>query len=335
MLKINNILLLLLLIFLGACSDDNDNGGSSVDLSQIKKVDDFVDPRDGHVYSCVQIGDQIWMAENLAYYLPEGAYGGCFTWNEEKLDLTSVSIPNQRWGEVARELLADPAYDWEAEGLDFEALEACIKKVAEMNLPQSPQMNKIKEQNPSFYLPFVERLEVAKLDYLPDVAASHAAEAERENDGYSKTYGYLYTLDAAKKSVPEGWRLPSDADWMKLEKALGISSDLEKMNAWRGNKQGDLLKTGGEALFNAKMAGCNAYVSSTNAMEYIKLRECAYFWASDEKEVEDLASDGGLVKEGIIREIAIYSSKIWRGVTRVENGYRGVTYSVRCVKDVK
>lgn len=334
MLKKSNILLLLLLVLFGACSDDND--GLSVDWSQIKKVDDFVDPRDGHVYQCMQIGDQIWMAENLAYYLPEGAYGGCFTWNEEPLDLSSVSIPNERWGEVARELLNDPSHDWEAEGVDLESLETCIKKVADMGLPQSPQMNNIMNQNPAFYLPFVEKLEEAKLDYLPAVATAHAAAAEAENGGYSKTYGYLYTLDAAKKSVPDGWRLPSDEDWQKLEKALGISSpDLEKMNAWRGSTQGDMLKNGGAALFNAKMAGCNAYVPSTNAMEYINLRNCAYYWASDEKEVEDLSSDGGLVKEGIMREIAIYSTKIWRGVTRLENGYRGVTYSVRCVKDVK
>lgn len=333
MLKKSNILLFLLLVLLGACSDDNEE--LSVDWSQIKKVDDFVDPRDGHVYQCVQIGDQIWMAENLAYYLPEGACGGCFTWNEEPLEMSSVSIPNERWVEIARELLNDPSHDWEAEGVNLDDLDFCISLV-EMGLSQSVQLSNIKDENPVFYLPFVEKLDEAKLDYLPVVAAEHAAAAEAENGNYSETYGYLYTLDAAKKSVPDGWRLPSDADWQKLEKALGMSSsDQEKMNAWRGSTQGDMLKNGGAALFNAKMAGCNAYVPATNAMEYINLRNCAYYWASDEKEVEDLSSDGGLVKEGIMREIAIYSTKIWRGVTRLENGYRGVTYSVRCVKDVK
>ena len=32
-----------------------------------QEVETFTDSRDGHVYKCVRIGDQVWMAENLAY----------------------------------------------------------------------------------------------------------------------------------------------------------------------------------------------------------------------------------------------------------------------------
>ena len=35
------------------------------------------------------------------------------------------------------------------------------------------------------------------------------------------------------------------------------------------------------------------------------------------------------IREGIIRQVSIYSSQIWRGTTRTDR----VCYSVRCVKD--
>ncbi len=52
------------LIFASSCKkDDDDNGVSS-----------FIDSRDGKVYQTVVIGDQEWMAENLAYAPSSGNY---------------------------------------------------------------------------------------------------------------------------------------------------------------------------------------------------------------------------------------------------------------------
>jgi len=51
---------LLLLILIGCSKDPNVNPDKNT----------FKDPRDGHVYKTVKIGEQTWMAENLAY-LPD------------------------------------------------------------------------------------------------------------------------------------------------------------------------------------------------------------------------------------------------------------------------
>ena len=153
--------------------------------------------------------------------------------------------------------------------------------------------------------------------------------------------GYFYTLDGAKAAVPEGWRIPSDADWKKLETALGLSDDLDVMNAWRGTNAGDYLKAGGAAKFEAIYSGCNAWVHNRDKGGYYVNRDySAYFWCSDEtsetvteeKEDEDgvMAEETIVIREGIVRQVSIYSSKIWRGVTRVDGE---VCYSVRCVID--
>ena len=178
---------------------------------------------------------------------------------------------------------------------------------------------------------------------------------EASNGQYSKKYGYLYSLDGARKAVPKGWRIPSDDDWKKLESVLGMpDSEINKTNAWRGKGCGTYLKEGGAALFNARMGGCDAY--SAISYEWIRQGECGYYWTNEEWEVEVTGSNSSssadssssrnsskngsdketaqsIVKEGIVRQIAIFSSKIWRGTTLLSNKDRDVAYSVRCVKD--
>ncbi|MBT3748463.1 MAG: hypothetical protein HOG34_05710, partial [Bacteroidetes bacterium] len=97
---------------------------------------------DGRVYETIQIGNQLWMAENLAY-LPL----------VNSLSDGSVSQPKYY------------VYDYNGTSLS-----------------------------------------VAKT-----------------TDNY-ESYGVLYNWEAAKMACPEGWHLPNDEEWKKLEKYLGMNS---------------------------------------------------------------------------------------------------------------
>ena len=49
---------------------------------------------------------------------------------------------------------------------------------------------------------------------------------------YHPVYGNLTTWDDAMESVPEGWRVPTDEDWQKLERQLGMENTADR--GWRG-----------------------------------------------------------------------------------------------------
>jgi uncharacterized protein (TIGR02145 family) len=60
------------------------------------------------------------------------------------------------------------------------------------------------------------------------------------------TYGRLYNWYAVNDSrglCPSGYHVPSDAEWMTLEMALGMTSSQANSTGWRGTDQGTQMKT--------------------------------------------------------------------------------------------
>jgi uncharacterized protein (TIGR02145 family) len=71
-------------------------------------------------------------------------------------------------------------------------------------------------------------------------------------------YGRLYTWEAAKKACPECWHLPSEEEWVILERHLGLSAEEAAIFLLRGEGIGTKLKskTGWEPV-DGKNLGSN------------------------------------------------------------------------------
>lgn len=102
----------------------------------------------------------------------------------------------------------------------------------------------------------------------------------RNNDNHQKdTFGALYNWHAVETSLlcPEGWRVPTNADWEQLFNFLGgtvnASTRLKSVLFWQESEYPGTNVVG----FNALPAGYRSFdgIFST-------LGRTAYFWSSDE-----------------------------------------------------
>lgn len=143
------------------------------------------------------------------------------------------------------------------------------------------------------------------------------------------TYGRLYNwyaVNDGRNIAPEGWHVPSDAEWKQLEMYLGMNQVQANATGWRGTNEGGKLKEAGtehwwspntgatnESGFTALPGG---HRTADGIYDYMGV--WAYFWTSTEY--------GSLVSW--YRHLNYQFSKVGR--YRYLNEYGS---SVRCVKD--
>jgi len=84
-----------------------------------------------------------------------------------------------------------------------------------------------------------------------------------DQESNAAEHGRLYDWEAARRACPAGWRLPTNADWLNLEAAVGENA-------------GTKLKLGGSSGFDAKMSGLRL----DDRFEF--LGQVAVFWSADE-----------------------------------------------------
>jgi uncharacterized protein (TIGR02145 family) len=144
-----------------------------------------------------------------------------------------------------------------------------------------------------------------------------------------KVYGYLYNWEMAKKACPSGWHLPTDAEWMDLEKFLGMSQVIVEEGNYRGNDEGSKLagdsslwRDGGlESDPNFGSCGFNALPGGMYhgyGIKYDGLGNWGSWWSSTAHNA-DIA---------IYRHLEHHCSNIYRGAYHNNRGY-----SVRCLKN--
>jgi len=154
--------------------------------------------------------------------------------------------------------------------------------------------------------------------------------AYNNDESLIKTYGYLYNWEAAKKVCPEGWHLPTDDEWMLLEKHLGMSdADLNKSHAnqrlsgdvglklrsrsdWRDNGNGS-----NESGFNALPAG---WKDTLDVHFYDLGSDCDFWTATEYDSIHAWA------------RLLVYDAPpvVYR---YYRHGFKKAARSVRCLKD--
>lgn len=140
------------------------------------------------------------------------------------------------------------------------------------------------------------------------------------NSNNCEEYGRLYKWEPGMSACPDGWHLPSDDEWKALEMLLGMTEDQANQTGWRGNDEGEKLKStngwfsngnGVDAMGFTALPG--GYGSNFAGLEYI-----GYWWSSTE----------------------FNSSKAWNRnlaydhdqINRDDSG-KASGFSIRCIKD--
>lgn len=260
---------------------------------------EFIDTRDNYTYKCITVNGQTWMAENFRH-TPKGAsFYGVYSYQQEPPSIAKLT-----------QLTVVTALNAPA-----------VKKEIPIEI-HSEMLNCILYDN---YSPM--QLLIEFYEYIPTVFFTQsgiAALVKPFDAVYHKTYGALYTLDAAKQFAPEGWRLPTDEDWAKLEKSLGMTEeDIDTFEDWRGQGLGRALKDGDDGIgFNALFAGAKLSIGNGNGTTYYNLGSKAYFWSSS------VYYKNELDKFAITRSIYNKNDAILRGSSIIDK----MAYSVRYIK---
>jgi uncharacterized protein (TIGR02145 family) len=160
-----------------------------------------------------------------------------------------------------------------------------------------------------------------------------------DNDPFmSLIYGKLYSGAAFMNGVraepwdtnkyqgicPNGWHVPNDYEWMRMEAFLGMMGDTNGMFMWRGTDQGKKLKEQGlmhwiEVNNGTNESGFTGIPGGirSNSGEYHSLGTQATWWTGT-----------SLGDSGIVRALASLTSQIYKGLLDYDRGL-----SCRCIKD--
>ena len=134
-------------------------------------------------------------------------------------------------------------------------------------------------------------------------------------------YGMYYTLEGALRACPEGWRLPTDEDWQKLEMAMGMSSADVSRFEWRGNIAQTMVSTKDQTTYtNFLLGGIVTYHVYTNLRNGSLYKGAwGYYWTNS----TDKNKNGTFY---IYRKLAYNRKEIFRQSMEPQNQLLSVRY---------
>ena len=136
------------------------------------------------------------------------------------------------------------------------------------------------------------------------------------------TYGRLYDWASAMDACPNGWHLPSDAEWKQIEMQLGMSQTEADGTGFRGTDEAFKMKS---------ISGWHNNYNGNNSSGFNVL-PAGYYFDGDFYELTEVAQYWSGSKDGLSgafsRSFHWGDNRIVRNVSSITSGQ-----SVRCVKN--
>ena len=110
------------------------------------------------------------------------------------------------------------------------------------------------------------------LAYKPDQGNFWAYD---NDSGNVAIYGYLYDWETAKNVAPEGWHLPTRAEWIIFRKSLGGRNFTFNKAGGSSTTVYNKMVSGGSSGFNALFGG----ICYENGKKCMQLGELGDFWS--------------------------------------------------------
>lgn len=144
--------------------------------------------------------------------------------------------------------------------------------------------------------------------------------------------GLLYNWNVISNSsiiAPQGWHIPTDAEWKQLEKTLGMSDQEADKLSWRGTDQADKLKSNDQNewstfgdVFSTNESGFTALAGSCRLFNSDwgdpGLKHTGFWWSAS-----SFGSD-----QAWYRYLDYKNANVFR--SHADNRYG---FSIRCIKD--
>jgi uncharacterized protein (TIGR02145 family) len=138
-------------------------------------------------------------------------------------------------------------------------------------------------------------------------------------------YGRLYTLAGAEKACPDGWRIPTDKDWQRLERAVGMSASDAEAEGWRGHIAKNLLSLyDKKSDMNLLLGGYYTSHTVGGSSGWYHMGAYAYFWTAT----------ADTLKEGTFQYVRKLNYT-QDGVCRMSMEPTGYKLSLRLVRDAQ